>query len=109
MDTVTLDPQNYVERGETYELPTSRQPNFLYILTGGGEVPISVERTKDGYLAVDSLVSAWGEGDSPDTAIEDLLEALRERFEDLISHLGRMSPRLERQRLLLEHVFRARR
>lgn len=107
MATVTLDPQNYVERGETYEWPTSRQPNFVFILAGGGEVPISVEPTRDGYLAVDSLVSVWGEGDTPDTAIEDLLRALREHLEDLSSHSGRMSPRLERQRLLLEHVFRA--
>ena len=109
MDTVTLDPQNYVESEATlsYGRPTSRQPNFLYILAGGGEIPITVELTKDGFLAVDSLVSVWGEGESPDVAIEDLLRTLHERFEDLSSHPGAMSSRMERQRDLLEHVFGA--
>lgn len=106
MATVTLDPQTYVERGTTYGEPTSRQENYLYILATGGEIPISVEPRKDGYLAVDSLISIWGEGDTHDAAIEDLVMALRDRLDDLRSHGGRMSPRLERQLRLLEHVLR---
>ena len=109
MATVTLDPQAYVESGETYnnDQSTSRQENYVYILATGGEIPVSVEPTKAGYLAVDSLISVWGEGDSQESAMEDLLRVLRERLEDLQSHAGRMSPRLESQLRLLEHVFRA--
>ncbi len=108
MATIALDPRSYVESGLTYDgWPSSSQESHFFILPGGGVVPISVESTKAGYVAVDSLVSVWGEGDTPDIAIHDLMRALREHFEDLRSHHGPMSPRLEGQLLLLEHVFRA--
>ncbi len=63
---------------------------------------VTVQPTKGGYLAVDSLTSVWGEGDTPEAARRDLVRAQREYLEDLQAHAGRMSPRLERQLVRLE-------
>lgn len=106
MATLTLDPRQYVESRSTYDPPTSYEDNYVTFLSEGGAVPISVQPTRNGFLAVDSLVSMWGAGHSPEDAISDLLEALEEHLQDLRSHVDRLTPHLERQLRRLEYVFR---
>ena len=67
--------------------------------------PLNVD-TSESYVVVtlDEVIPMWGEGDTRDEAIDDLVFSLGQLFAELRTHRGRLAPHLVDQLRLMERL-----
>lgn len=78
---------------------------LLVIEPSRASFPVTLEKSAQGYLAVDRLTDQSGSGPDGAAAATDLVSSLRSYYHDLRAHAGKLTPRLARHLRILEQAF----
>ena len=73
----------------------------------GPQLRFQIVFEEDQWVAVEQVTGTFGEGDSPDAAVDDLRQSLSQLRSELRAHADDLSPRLLYQLAALEGAFGA--
>ena len=94
---------NFAAYSRVVAEPTvSGRPMLLYSIHG---IVVPVVWDVDQWVALEEITGFYGEGDTPNAAVSDLLETLVDHVRDLVAHTGRLAPEYTRQLSALGHLL----
>jgi hypothetical protein len=81
------------------------QQAFVSAIQPVGQLTIRTVYDVEQWIAQEDLTGMFGEGDSPQEAMADLVGSLNDLRLELTAHVGVLSPRLHEQLSALQAVF----